>query len=421
MREYSRGMSERNDERQVRPIRIEDDTRLVTVGQRDRLRRSRRPWLPLVISASALLFLIGTVAVLGAVEFQDPPSSDTNVFSLTIPPADATSPGSTVPKALQDAVPGITDRLKLVTTSGDALWTLVWDPSFRVPRPFAMEPPGEMEWVSATFDAGGRVLAAIGTTTPGNPSHDVWFGTVTETDLVADLADTWSVEWHATEIAALAFVTRTINAGGETTFELWTTTYNAVSNANSEAELIASWDEPTQIIRWDSDGFVLQIGENTNVVGPSGAEMWSAEGWAHAASPNLIAQIREMGAESEWVLVDRVSGETTSFSEFGIDARPDFTSIVASSTNDLFAAATYRDDRPSIRRTTITVIGPDLRGRRIVQVDGHVLPYQFTFDTTFLILTERNSNDLVFVAWRTGATHVFDVPDEHRVLALRLG
>lgn len=116
-----------------------------------------------------------------------------------------------------------------------------------------------------------------------------------------------------------------------------------------------------------------------------------------------------------------MSGEATSFFEFGIDARPSYTSIVASSTNDLFAATTYRVDRPSIRRTTITVIGPDLRGRRIVQVDGYVHPYQFTFDAAFLILTERNSNDLVFVAWRTGATHVFDAPDEHRVLALRLG
>ena len=273
------------DESPVRPIPIEDDDGLPlpVAGRvpRNRSRRRYRPWLPLVISGAAVVALVSAVAFLGAVQFQDVPAINPEVFSLTTNTDPEASAEELLPPTLEESIPGVDQRLTLVTTDGDALWTLVWDPSFRAPKPSAVMTPGETVWSSAAFDAGGRVVAATGAH-PRNPlPQDVWLGSPTQINHTPDIQDTYAVAWHATELSRLAFVRLSLNAGSEPLFQLWTTTIDITTNSRTEPTLGVEAAEPPTIVRWDGDGFVLQIGQRTLIIGPKGDELWCTSGRAN--------------------------------------------------------------------------------------------------------------------------------------------
>jgi hypothetical protein len=84
-----------DDDPQVRPVPIADDNGVLLppagASPRKRARRNRRPWLPLAVTGGAVVALIGAIALLGAVEYQDAPATDPKVFSLTTI-ADADTP-----------------------------------------------------------------------------------------------------------------------------------------------------------------------------------------------------------------------------------------------------------------------------------------------------------------------------------------
>lgn len=383
---------------------------------RRRARRRHRPWLPLAVSSAAVVALIGAVAFLGAVESPDAPGTDPNVFSLTtIPDPDAPTT-EVLPPTLEEAIPGTTDRLTLITTDGEALWTLVWDPSFRVPKPYELLSPGVDLWTAASFDTAGRLVAATGTSAIEVRSRDVWLGPPTEIDNTPDIEDTQSIAWHASEVSRLAFVTTTYGADSESTFPLWTAEIDALTNSLSEPTLVAEFDLSANIVRWDGNGFVMQIGDRTVALDPTGKEIWSVDGRAHSASPKFVPHVRQTSQGPEWNLIDRATGDQISLTDFGIEATATATDIVAAQSNDLFAAATYREDR-----TTITIFGSRRSARRIVQVEGDPRMDQFTSDAAYLILELSDANDLIFLDWRSGAVHRFDVPDDHEVLAINLG
>ncbi len=405
-----------DDDPQVRPIPIEDvdDVLLPPAGRRHR--RGQRPWLPLVISGAAVVGLIGAVALLGAVEFQDAPATNPEVFSpTTLEDADAPTTEA-LPPTLEEAIPGTTDRLTLTTTDGDALWTLVWDPSFRVPKPYGLMTPQETFWSSAAFDTGGRFIAARGTGTPEDGPTDVWIGTPSDIDYAPKLQDVLSLAWHASEVSRLAFVTLTYDPDSETAFALWTTEIDAMTNSPTEPTPVTEFDELVNIVRWDSNGFVLQAGDRTLALDPTGKEVWSVDGRAYSASPNFIPHVRQTSQGSQWNLLDRATGDRMSLTNFGIVATAEATDIIAAQSNDLFAVATYRE-----ARTTITIFGSERSSRRIVQLEGDPTLYQFTRDAAYLILRLSGANDLIFLDWRSGAAHRFDVPGDHEVLAVNLG
>ncbi len=403
----------------VRPIPIEDDDGVHHPAEGTPLparANHHRPWLPLAVSGAAVVMLIGAVTFLGAVEYSDAPRTDPRVFSLTTIPSTDTSPAEVLPPTLEETIPGITDRLTLITTDGETLWTLVWDPSFRVPKPYSLTSPSGVSWTTASFDAGGRVMAATGTGPDKNRPRDVWLGPPTQIDHTPDIRDTWSAVWHATEVSRLAFVTVSDDAGSGAVFQLWTTEFDALTNAPSEPNLVAEFDQSTDIVRWDGNGFVMQIGNRTAGLDPAGVEIWRVDGSAHSASPNFVPHGRRTAGGREWSLIDRATGVQVSFTNFDSAATASAANVIAARNSDLFAAATPRE-----AGTTITIFGSKRSVRRILQVEGDPMLYQFTPDATFLILRLPDTNDLVFLDWRSGAVHRFDVPSDHEVLAVDLG
>jgi hypothetical protein len=276
--------------------------------------------------------------------------------------------------------------------------------------------PGDIVWSFAAFDAGGRVVAASGAGPNEIRPQDVWLGPPSQIDHVPDLEGAWSIAWHATEVSRLAFVTMAWNAESQSVFQVWATKIDALTNSHTEPTLVAELDEMANLVRWDSKGFVMQIGDRTVALNPTGEEIWSHDGWGSSASPNFVPHIRQTGEEPQWYLISRASGDRTSFVDLGINATASVTDVIAAQSNDLFAAATHRE-----AGTTLTVVGPDMGAPRIVQLVGNPSPYQFTSDAAFLVFRMADSNDLIFVNWRSGATHNLDVPDNHTVLAINIG
>jgi len=413
-------MEASENEPQVRPIPIVDDdgVRLPDAGatRSPHAESPQRPLLPLAVAGTAISVLVIAVTLFGAVEFRDTPSSDPASFSIAASDEDGSSPPETIPPSLEEAVPGITDRLTLITTDGSALWTLVWDPSYRVPKPYSMTSPGTESWNSASFDASGRVANALGGSFGAAGPQDLWLGQPTQFDQEANIDEIWSAAWHATEVSRLAYVTFVTGAGSDAMLQLWTTEIDPLTNSHSPPQFVTDFAGLANIVRWDSSGFLMQLGDQTVALDSTGDEIWSNDGWSPSASPNHLPQVRMDGGDPQWYLADRATGDRVSFAEFGINASVSVTDVVAAPSNDLFAAATHRD-----RGTTVTVIGPQLSAPRVVQVMGNPTPYGFTSDASFLILKVSDTNDLIFLDWRTGAVHPFDVPDGQIVLALNLG
>lgn len=417
---YSSLMEASENEPRVRPIPIvdEDGVRLPDAGatQNPRAESPQRPLLPLAVAGTAISVLVIAVTLFGAVEFRDTPSSDPASFSIVASDEDGSSPPETIPPSLEEAVPGITDRLTLITTDGSALWTLVWDPSYRVPKPYSMTSPRAQSWSSGAFDAGGRVVSVLGGSLDAGGPLDLWLDQPTQFDQDPDLDKVWSAAWHASEVSRLAYIALVTETDSGATLQLWTTEVDPLTDTHSSPEFVTEFTGPARIVRWDSNGFLIQMRDKTVALDPSGAEIWANDGWSPNASPNHLPQVHTADEGPEWHLTDRATGDRVSFAEFGINASVSVTDVVAAPSNDLFAAATHRD-----RGTTVTVIGPQLSAPRVVQVKGNPTPYAFTSDASFLILKVSDTNDLIFLDWRTGAVHPFDVPDGQIVLAVNLG
>ncbi|MEE8485782.1 MAG: hypothetical protein V3S38_04415, partial [Acidimicrobiia bacterium] len=372
---------------------------------------------PLLVSGAALVGLIGSVAFFGAVEFRDPPVADPSDFAIVAAEADDAVPPTTLPPTLEERIPGLADRVTLITAEDQVLWTLVWDPSFRVPEPHRLTVRPSAIPSPTSFDAGGRLVALIGTDLRENvvpPTVDassLWIGSPTDVGAQPPISGVLSSRWHASEVARISYV-QELNSS----FTLLIADVDSLTKLPTTSDLIAVFDDLPHIVRWDRDGFVLQIGEQTVALDFAGALLWSADGRATTASPDFVPQLRRTGDHSGWYLLDRLTGDAESFNAFGIDASEESTQIVASSSNNIFAAVTRRFDR-----TTVAIIGSDLVAPRIIQVPGDPTPFRFTSDAAFLILRTADGNDLLLLGWRSGGTHRFDVPAGHHVLAINLG
>ncbi len=403
------------NEPRVRPVPIEheDGVSLSDAGSsHDRSNPVHaRPWLPLVVSGLVVVAVVSAITLFGGVEFHDIPIASPEVFSPTTLVKEGSSSAAVLPPTLEDTIPGIMDRLTLLTTDRRTIWTLLWDPSSRSPRVSVAISDKATSWTAASFDAGGQFVAVLGTLHGERATRDARIGSPTAIDAASRLSDIESLKWHATHVGRLALARAVDNE-----FLLEVVEIDFLTKTPQHAEVLLVLDEAPNMIRWDNQGFVLQLGTRTVALDSLGNRLWTADGWARTASPGFVSQVRQNEMGVRWYLIDRQTGASTSYGDFGINNNAQVTDIVTSQSSNIFAAVTQRKEA-----VTITVGGFSLITPKTVYLFEDVSPYQFTSDAVFLILKASDSNDLTFFDWRAGTFHQLDIPDENRVLAINLG
>ncbi len=287
--------------------------------------------------------------------------------------------------------------------------TLLWDPSFRIPREYPLSVPtiDPASSVFVRFDSAGRTLA-IGRRSPSG--YLVYLGDPTNLGSEPGLISDSRIAWHATKIGALAWVA--VRDDGK--LELRTGSVNPLTGDLMDETLITTLEAPTRVVRWDSAGFILDDGREIHSLDPAGRTLWSREGSMPSVTPSLVvaAVPDEASDTTRWEVIDRASGDPV---ELNTPGSPDSATIVTSRELDIVATISGNDTR-----STLTVGGPDLVAKRIVQVDADVTPIGFTTGNAYMIFEANGTNDLIFVNWRTGATQSLDIPDIYEVLALDL-
>jgi hypothetical protein len=403
------------DEPKVRTIPIEgaNGGSFLDTDESSRFQAGRvlGPRLRLAISGIAITTLVAAIAVFGAGEFQHAPVSQPDAFSpTTTVSAEALSDANRAP-SLEETISGTTDRLTMLTTERHAIWTLLWDPSSRSPKKSLTISDKDTNWTSASFDAGGRFVAALGTLQGQQGAGATRIGSPSTIEPTSHLTGVWSLKWHATDVGRLSTAHVV-----EDEFLIEAIDIDFLTKEPHEVNVLFSLDEAPRIVRWDNSGFVMQLGDRTLALDDRGNEIWSADGWARTASPGVVSQVRHTETGVRWFAIDRETGESTSFREFGINNDALVTEIVMSPSSNIFAAVTQRKDA-----VTITVGGFGLIIPETVYLFEDVLPYEFTSDNALFMLRSSDSNDLTFFDWRQGTFHRLEVPDETSILAINMG
>ena len=368
-----------------------------------------RPWIALALSAVAVFIAIGAVAVFGSLEFDDPEPPEPQEYASGAQ-SEVNAPPETLPPRLEDSLPNLTDRLTLVAVVDDKVQTLVWDPSFRVPKAYDLpiEHVDTDTDIEATFDSGGRTLA-VTVTTPR--TTQVYLGDPTDIGKSPDIVSPVSLLWHASQVGAIAWVL----PGQDRQWALHTGKVDPLSGTLTNDVVVAHFSTSVGLVRWDSSGFVLNRGSDVMAIGPAGEQEWEHAGVAVSGSASILAVIApdDSASNTRWVIMDRASGEVASQQVTGT---PGEIWVTTSRDTDLIAEISATTDR-----TRILVNGPEIAAKRIVQVDLQVAPIGFTSSGEYLQFNLFDSNDLIFVNWRTGATHVVPIPDNTTVIGSDLG
>lgn len=416
-----------DDEQRVRPIPIEDDSSsdfeldapsVADPGDEP----PRRPWLPITLAAVAVAIVLGSVASFGALQETDPPPADA-AFTEPEPEEEVFSPPTTVAVSLQDTIPGVTDRLTLLANGPSGPTALLWEPSFIQPKPLTVvtfgivdPPPSDpaLRLRSATFDAGGDFVAVTGIS-GGEDTEVLRVGTPTDVSAVS-LDTATSFVWHATDVAHLAWID--LNAEGVPT--LFTARVNPLSKALMDQKEFDGVTASSSLVRWDSDGFVLNTGLGEILaLAPSGDEQWRAEGIALAASATMIlttatdADPDRLASASS---LDRSGVEVGVLFDEEVDEALISRTVAISGNTGLVARIDVRQER-----TRIELKGSAFTGTRIIQYNDDVEPIGFTSNDKFFVLKADGTNDLIFVNWGFGSIHVLSVPDQFGVVGFDFG
>jgi len=373
--------------------------------------RKPRPWVALALSAVAVLTAVGAVAAFGSLEFIDPEPPEPQEFASGAQnDEDTDAPPDTLPPRLEDSLPNLTDRLTLVAIVDETLQTLLWDPSFRVPKAYDLPIEGvdADSDIEATFDSGGRTLA-VTVTTP--QSKRVYLGDPTNVGRSPDIVGPESLVWHASQVGAIAWVTR----GQGDMWDLHTGKVDPLSGTITNDVVVTQFATPVGLVRWDSSGFVVNQGSSIVAIDGEGDPQWQMKGVAVSGSASLLAVIApdDSASATRWVITNRISGDATAQQVTG---SPGEIWVTTSRDTDLIA-----EIAASLETTRVLVDGPHLAAKRIVQIDLHVAPIGFTSSGEYLQFRLFDSNDLVFVNWRTGATHVVPIPDNMTIMGSDLG
>lgn len=414
-----------NDEPRVRPIPIEDDPPSgFESAAHDELRQDagpKHPWLPLTLAATAVIAVVGSVTMFGALQEADPPPPDAAfVDNADSEEPDEFSPPTTVAVALQEAIPGVTGRLTLIANGPSGPSALLWDPSFIQPKPFpiafdlAAAPETTLSLRSATFDAGGDFVAVTGIP-QGSEEPILRVGTPTDISAVTLDAAT-SFTWHATDVAHLAW----IEAGSDGGAVLHTARVNPLSKLLMDEKQIASVAASTELVRWDGTGFILntRAGEIVAVTN-SGDEHWRSPGHALRASASTILVTSaddDPRRLSGVTAIDRAGADLGELFDVPVDDALVSRTVEMSRNTDLVARIDIRQNR-----TRIEMNGPEFVAVKILQYNDDVEPIGFTSNDKYLVFEADGSNDLVFFNWSLGSIHILSVPDQFGVVGLDLG
>jgi hypothetical protein len=408
---YYCAMAQGDREQRVRPIDYAPEHSFSSIADTDQdLEPHRpRPWIALVLSAVAVLVAVGAVSVFGSLEFNEPEPPDPQEFASGAQ-NEVEAPPETLPPRLEDSLPNVTDRLTLIAMVDETLRTLLWDPSFRVPKAYDLpiENVDADTDIEASFDSGGRTLA-ITTTTPHTTR--VYLGDPTDVGRTPDMIGPTSLLWHASQVGAIAWV----SPGQDGQWSLHTGKVDPLSGTLTNDSVVASFPTAIDLVRWDTSGFVLNKGSSVTAISPAGEPLWEQEGVAVSGSASILAIIApdDSASNTRWLIADRFSGEAAPQQVTGT---PSEIWVATSRDTDLIA-----EIAASVDKTRILVSGPEIAAKRIVQVDLQVAPIGFTSSGEFLQFNMLDSNDLVFVNWRTGATHVVPIPEDTAVIGSDLG
>jgi hypothetical protein len=404
-------MAQGDREQKVRPIEYTPDGSFTTKPRQEMNRDSGRPrpGVALALSAVAVMVAVGAVALFGSLEFNDPEPTEPQDFASGAQ-SDDEYPPETLPPRLEDSLPNLTDRLTLVAMVDNGLQTLLWDPSFRVPKAYDLpiENVDADTDVEASFDSGGRTLA-VSVTTP--QTTRVYLGDPTDIGGSTDIVGPTSLLWHASQVGAIAWVV----PGTDGQWDLHRGKVDPLSGTLTNDVVVTHFDTPVGLVRWDSAGFVLNQGSTVVAIDSDGVPVWNQKGVAVSGSASILAIIApdDSASETRWVITDRTSGQPT---EQQVTGTPGDIWVATSRDSDLIA-----EIAASIERTRVVVTGPEIAAKRIVQIDLEVAPIGFTSSGEFLQFKPFDSNDLVFVNWRTGATHTVPIPDNTVVVGSDLG
>ncbi|MCL1594508.1 MAG: hypothetical protein M3132_09170 [Actinomycetia bacterium] len=401
-----------DDGPRVRPISLDDD--LTTAGVESSVRpdRHQRQWLPVVVTSIAVVVIVVVVSLFGALESDDP-QQDTALFSSVRSDTsnDQRLTDSAAASIERQPRLGVSDTMTLIATYGDRVRTLLWDPSFGVPRPYNLLDTAmitESDLVSASFDSSGTSLAVLVDTPAGT---NVWAGTPTNVGESPDIVAASSSVWHATRARSIAWIGE--HEGGNTV--LATGSIHRRSGSLVNVRPMAELTPSAQILRWDEDGFIINEAGAIRALAADGTLRWERAGIAMSSSSSFVIATapNDGSVDVLWMILDRSTGERAGPS-------PDLVTEeawVPRSRDPGLIATVAASDTHSI----LTVRGKNLRSPRTVEIEQQVSPIGFTSKSDYFLFNALDTSDLVFVNWRTGATHTVQIPSEYAVVGLELG
>lgn len=414
-----------DDGPRVRPIPLDEEAGIPVPEEFGETGRRRvRPWVPISLALVGFAVAVASVSVFGALRFDDPPPPTDDEFAADVTDEEgSTTTATTLPPRLDELLPNSTDRLTLIAERDGVLYALLWDPSFREPKPVVLgiEETPAASFTGAWFDRSGR-LAAVERC--GSLRCDLFVGDPSDLGTTAALTGIIGFTWHASEIGRLAWVER-----AEDGYAVVTGHVNPLSGTVQDVRVAFTTPEPVRLVQWDGLGFVTQSsggtarGTTASAVTPEGATIWERPGLATTATSRIVAVAEPMvvgGEDAEpdttvlqWGIVDRSSGEPIE------GPTPNEGSIVfvgTSESADLVAQLSARETGPY----SLRISGGSIAAQRVVTVQQRYVPAGFTDDGSYFMFVGGDRN-LVFVEWNRGTSHEIVAPEGYRILGLDLG
>lgn len=408
-------------EPRVRPVPIEDEdnhssSSVVHTRAQPSVHGTKRPWLPIALSALAVVGVLTSVALFGAVEHEDPPRLNPLPFASDADDAPTESTPVTFAPALQDIIPDITDRLTLMVVGPEGPAALLWDPSFVQPKVIDLDiaTDGDYDY-AASFDSSGRFVA-LAASAFDSAATDLYLGVPTDVGDI-QLPNVRGYRWHTTQVGRIAW----LEADETGDSVLRTGELDPVSQDLHDVTVITTIGPDLELVRWDSEGFVLS---DTNfgtvyALDALGAEQWTRRGHVLATSGDTIL------ISPQRVLLERATF-VESFTRDGDpietvldeESRDDvlIRSMATSLNSDLVARVDVQAEsmRVEVRR-------PEVATLRVIHYNENATPISFTSNDQYFVFEPEKGNDLLFVRWKLSATYKLDVPDEFEVIGFDIG
>jgi hypothetical protein len=373
-----------------------------------------------VLSTIAVIVVVGSVAIFGAVQDDDPETRDIAALINAPPTTVEGAPTTTLGDSLGETIPGISDRLTLIVIGDNGPAALLWDPSFILPKELPLDTdPMDDAVYSASFDSGGRFIA-LAVNIPGSVGATVSVGVPSDVG-DPEIADVDSYVWHATEVGHFAW----ISPGSDGENHLFTGEANPIGKSLTSVLDLGVVDDDETLVRWDAKGFILDARGLTTVLrSQDGSVSSSFDGTVIAASAtSMVTAPAGMNPDRLTLASMRTrTGEITEtifsegFSDIGEEIDERIRTFSMSRNSDLVA----RIDMTSTR-TRLEVQGPSLSAIRILQHNDDVPPIGFTSNDRFFVFASDGGNDLVFVDWNLGSIHELSIPDQYNVIAFDIG